>query len=143
MTRSFGWLTGGPAIVGLLVAASVHGSQISPVVAETAFLTVNVPIALPGVALAPGTYIFELADPSGRVDLVRVSSQDRSRVYFTGFTERIERPAGQRADRPLTLGESPAGAPRPILAWYPSHESTGHQFVFPSQSRQLLEAANR
>jgi hypothetical protein len=142
MTRRFGRLTSGAAIVGLLAAASVHGSQISPV-AETAYLTVNMPIALPGVALAPGTYIFELADPRGRVDLVRVSSRDRSRVYFTGFTERIERPASQRADRPLTLGESPAGAPRPILAWYPAHESTGHRFVYPTQSGQLLEAANR
>jgi hypothetical protein len=44
MIRPFGRLTGGTAIVGLLAAASVHGSQIPPV-AETSYLTVNVPIA--------------------------------------------------------------------------------------------------
>ena len=139
--RRFGLITGTLAIVGLLATASVHG--IDTPVAETMYLTVNRQIALPGMALAPGTYIFELADPRERVDIVRVSSRDRSRVYFTGFTMLVARPAGRGVDRPLVFGESHAGAPTPVAAWYPAHGTTGRQFVYPTGSRQLLGASTR
>src|SRR5262245_42548336 len=100
MTRTFSLVLGGIAIVGVLAGASVRAGHMTPL-AEPDYLTVNVPIALPGVALPPGTYIFELADPRGRVDLVRVSSLDRSQVYFMGFTQPVKRPTAQRTDRSL------------------------------------------
>jgi hypothetical protein len=136
VNRRFGLVTGGAAIVGLLATASVHGGQSAA--ARTTYLTVNTPIALPGVALAPGTYIFEFADGE-RLDVVRVSSRDRSQVYYTGFTKLVERPAGQRADRPLLFGESRTGAPRPITVWYPPNELTGCRFIYPKTSRQLID----
>ena len=132
--RKFGLVTGAAAIVGLLATVSVYGG--GSTAARTTYLSVNTPIALPGVALAPGTYIFELADE--HLDIVRVSSRDRSLVYFTGFTELIERPAGQRADRPISFGESRVGAPRPITVWYPPNDSTGRRFIYPKRSRQLM-----
>jgi hypothetical protein len=129
------------AIVGLLGAASVHGGETAE--GQTTYLTVNVPVALPGVALAPGTYIFELAKPGERLDVVRVSSRDRLQVYYTGFTELVERPVGLREDRPLSFGESRASSPRPITVWYPPNESIGHRFIYPNTSRQLIDHATK
>jgi hypothetical protein len=136
VNRRFGLVTGGAVIVGLLATVSVHGG--GSAAARTTYLTFNVPVALPGVALAPGTYIFELAAPGERLDLVHVLSRDRSQVYYAGFTELVGRSAGLRTDRPISFGESRMGAPRPITVWYPLNESTGHRFVYPKTSRQVI-----
>jgi hypothetical protein len=139
VNRRFALSTCSAAIVGLLGAGSVHGGETAA--ARTTYLTVNAPVALPGVALAAGTYIFEL--PGERLDVVRVLSRDRSQVYYTGFTDLVERPAGLRRDRPLSFGESRVGAPRPITVWYPPDESTGHRFVYPKTSRQLIDHGSK
>ena len=60
-------------------------------------VTFNQPVVLPGAELRAGTYIFELANPHVNLDLVRVSSRDRSKVYLTTCTRIIERPAGMPA----------------------------------------------
>jgi hypothetical protein len=93
-------------------------------------LTFSGSIALPGVTLPPGTYVFELADPNVSVDIVRVMSRDRKRVYLTQFTERVSRPAGAPATQLISLGESPRGVPAPVLAWYPTADPMGHRFIY-------------
>src|SRR5687768_207317 len=77
-------------------------------------LTFNGAVALPGVTLPAGTYVFEVVGNSS--DVVRVSSK-QGRHYFLGFTQRIERPAGERS--------------QPIAAWYPIGSSRGHRFLYP------------
>jgi hypothetical protein len=115
----------GAVAVALMLATTAHawigGHRMNN-------LTFSGPVALPGVALAAGAYIFERADMDTR--LIRVFSQDRSRVLYTGFTRTVTRPAGMRADRSVTFGEAPAGAPPRITAWYPVGGSTGHQFIY-------------
>lgn len=51
-------------------------------------------------------------------------------MYFTRFTYRIERSAGPNANRPVTLGEAPAGMAPPILAWFPAGGVMGHEFIY-------------
>jgi hypothetical protein len=91
-------------------------------------LTFNGAVALPGVTLPAGTYVFEVVGNGG--DIVRVSSK-QGRPYFMGFTERIERPRARRTDPVATLGEAPAGTPPPITAWHPIGSSRGHRFIYP------------
>ena len=116
----------GAAIVVLVMTASgnawVNHSRMTHV-------TFTGPVALPGVTLGGGTYIFELASPTS-LDLVRVLSRDRSRVYLTAFTTQVRRPAGMPADRLVSIGESPAGTPAPITAWYPLGDVMGHRFIY-------------
>lgn len=117
----------GAAMLGLVMAAPSNAFNSS----RTTYLTFSGPVALPGVTLGAGAYIFELADSSVSRDIVRVQSRDRSRVYWMGFTRLTQRPAGLRADRLVTLGETRKGTPPPITAWYPFGESTGNQFIYP------------
>jgi hypothetical protein len=94
---------------------------------QTMYLTFSAPVALPGVTLGAGTYVFErLAPPT----LVRVSSRDRRIVYLTAFTHLIERPAGLPADRYVMLRESRPGTAPPLRAWFPAGTSMGHEFIY-------------
>jgi hypothetical protein len=98
---------------------------------KTTYLTFSRSVSLPGAALASGTYTFQIANPDTKADIVRVTSRDGLVVYFTGFTRALERPRGMSRDDRVSLGESAAGVPPPILAWWPQNESTGRQFVYP------------
>ena len=110
---------------------------------RTSYLTFNVPVGIPGVGLASGTYIFELADPEVDPSIVRVSSRDRSTVYLMAFTELIRRPDGMRRDSPVSFGEAAPDSPVPIAAWYPAGESTGRRFIYRKSERRLVESIGR
>ena len=77
--------------MGLATVASTHADEAS----RTQYLTFTRPVALPGVTLKSGTYIFELADPDAAPDVVRVLSRDRKTVFLTAFTS-VDRSARQR-----------------------------------------------
>jgi hypothetical protein len=87
-------------------------------------------VALPGVVLPSGRYTFELAPPSGGLDVVRVTSRDGRRVMFQGFTNVVKRPAGLGENDLVTFGERAAGQPAPIDTWYPVGSPIGHRFIY-------------
>jgi len=114
----------GLAVFGILAERPSHGMSAD----HATRLTFSKPIALPGVTLGAGTYVFERAAPGSSLEIVRVSSADRRRVVFTGYTELVRRPAGSKAD--VTFGEAPRGAAVPVAAWYPSDTPIGHRFLY-------------
>ena len=112
--------------IGIAAAASMHANTEA---AHTQYVTFNHAVALPGVTLHAGTYIFEHADPDAAHDIVRVTSRDRKTVYLTAFTREIPRPAGMPLTQIVSLREAEAGAPAPITVWW-SDARTGQQFVY-------------
>jgi len=94
-------------------------------------ITFSGPVRLPGVTLSAGTYVFELADPTRDPNIVRVWNRDRTLVYLTVFTHRVDRPRNWPENRPVSIGEVAPGSVPPVLAWFPAGESIGHQFVYP------------
>ena len=86
---------------------------------------------LPGVTLPAGTYIFEVVNPNGGSDVVIVRSRDRSKVYLMQFTRAVYRPQSRQpeGDR-LRFGETPAGTPPPVKAWFPEGETRGREFIY-------------
>jgi len=116
----------GAAVVGLCLAASSHALG---TVNRTTYVTFSSDVALPGVKLAAGTYIFELPEPMTSPSLVRVLSRDRHKVHLMAFTHFVNRPAG--ADQKIvSLGEARRGEAPPITAWYPTDESMGREFIY-------------
>jgi hypothetical protein len=97
---------------------------------RTMSLTFGKPIALPGMALVPGTYVFELAAPRSDPRIVRVLSRDRSTVYFTGLTQLVSRLADPRRPVAVTFGKAPPGKAPPVMVWYPPGDSNGRRFVY-------------
>jgi hypothetical protein len=113
------------AVLLVIAAASSTGAwTMAPT--TTTYLTFTRSVAIPGVQLAPGTYIFELANPG----IVRVSSRDRTRVYLTTFTQNIDRPENMAADLLVLLGEASRGETPPVRAWFPEGENQGYEFRY-------------
>lgn len=116
----------GTLVLGLSVLVAAHEPENT---LHTNYLTFSGPVALPGVTLGAGTYIFERAVPTN-ADIVVVRDEGRSKVYFLGFTDRADRPAGMRDDQAVIIGEARRGSPPPITAWYPVGEPRGHRFIY-------------
>lgn len=116
---------------GLVVASLAAPVRVGAGALEkTMYLTFGGPVRLPGVSLAAGTYVFEIANPMTGGDVVRVSSRDGRTSYFQGFTSPVQKPPRLRSDAAISLGESSKDKPAPILAWFPAGESTGRQFRY-------------
>jgi hypothetical protein len=119
----------GVALAGLFAIAPRTTEAVST---SMTYLTFSGAVALPGVTLAAGTYIFDL--PAGDPSVVRVSSRDGSRVFFTAFTHIVNRPRGITSDQHVTLGEAAYGEPKPIQVWHVSTQGTswgGREFIYP------------
>ena len=114
----------GVFMLGLMEYAAASTAE------RTNYITFSRAVQLPGVTLGAGRYIFELPSPLTAPSVVQVLSRDRRTAYFMGFTHAVERPRGMRSDAPISLGESQAGAPPRIAAWWPIGENTGRQFVY-------------
>jgi hypothetical protein len=117
------------AVVGLtlavLVAASAYAWN-----TRMSYVTFSGTVALPEAVLPAGTYTFELPETSN-LDVVRVLSKDRSKVYFLGFTRATPRPFQMDPNRvTVTLGEAERGVPPPVATWYPIGSSIGHTFIY-------------
>ena len=117
------------AVAGLMAATSSQAAMPGTMFPKVNNLTFSHAVALPGVTLAPGTYVFE-AGPGGTDDnIVRVLSRNRQRLFYLGFTIPSQRPK----DAPvsvLTFGEVGPGRPAPITAWYPVGSAMGHEFLY-------------
>jgi hypothetical protein len=124
--------------VGLLVGIALAGSAAAATVFAEGWTLPNRPhyitfsraVALPGVELAAGTYIFELAAPETDQTVVRVSSRDRRHVYLQAFTYTVARPATLKKTEIVTFGEVRGAAAPPIAAWYPPDLESGRQFIY-------------
>jgi hypothetical protein len=115
-------------VASALSAPPLVHAMINP--ARTTYVTFGSPVALPGVSLAAGTYVFELASPAGDQSIVRVSSRDRARTYMTAFTRIVDRPVSLPAGQMIVFGETTPGQPATVLAWYPDGDVTGRQFIY-------------
>jgi hypothetical protein len=117
----------GVVLLGVL-ATSTTGAI--PNARRTTNFTFKASVALPGVTLPAGSYVFEVMNPDTSADLVRVMNRERNRTYTMQFTRRVQRPASGDLKAIVALGESPAGTPQPIKTWFPDNETTGREFIY-------------
>ena len=117
----------GVVLLGVL-ATSASGAMMDT--RRTTFFTFSGPVRLPGVTLPAGTYIFEVANPDGGSDVVQVLSRDRKTTYAMKLTRTIYRASAGDLKPIVSLGETPAGTPPPVKAWYPQFETRGREFIY-------------
>jgi hypothetical protein len=97
---------------------------------KTTYLKFSGAVALPGVTLNAGEYVFELVNPDTSSNVVRVMNRERSRVHLTALTRPTYRPAKANRGATATLGEGRSGSPPPVKAWFPEGEITGYEFIY-------------
>ncbi len=93
-------------------------------------LTFKTPVRLPGVVLLPGSYAFESGPLGSNPAVVRVTSVDYERVFYTGLTQSTLRPLGMARGEAVAFREAPTGSPRPIAMWFPLGSRNGHTFIY-------------
>jgi hypothetical protein len=117
----------GIVLLGVLTTSSTGASMDTR---QTTHFTFSGPVRLPGVTLPAGTYTFEVANPFSGSDIVRVTSRDRSKVYAMQFTRFVHRESTGTLNATIALGETSAGNPPPVKAWYPQFETRGREFIY-------------
>ena len=113
-------------VLGVLAAS---GATLTAGSSRTTYFTFSAPVMLPGVVLAPGTYVFDrmsVVDPT----LIRVRDRKTSKLQLITFTRLVHRPTDRNLDSTIALGEAMKGAPRPINIWFPQGETLGYQFIY-------------
>jgi hypothetical protein len=124
-TRRLTLLAAGVVFLGFFVATSVSAVTFN----KTMYVQFSGNVALPGVVLPKGEYLFELVDPMTSRSVVRVQNRQRSQLFLQAITRRVQRRPGIKAGT-LALGEAASGTPRRILAWYPEDDSLGYEFIY-------------
>lgn len=124
--------------VGLTVPALWDPAQASVApFDQLSYMTFTQPVALPGVTLPAGEYIFRLPARNTSRMVLQVLSKDRAHVYATLLTvptSRIE----ATDDPTVTFHESPAGTAPPIQAWFYAGERFGMEFAYPEDQAKLI-----
>jgi len=94
--------------------------------------TFSQPIALPGVTLPAGTYVFRLADPTIDRKVVQVLDATGRRSYALLHSVPTYR-ADASNESAVSLMETREGMPAAIKTWWPFGENVGFEFVYPEE----------
>ena len=127
LARKIVHILSGIVLLGVLATTST-GAMWN--VRRTTTFTFKSAVALPGVTLAPGSYVFEVMNPDAGADLIRVMNRDRNKTYSLQFTRFTHRPQTGNLQSTISLGETPSGTPQPIKTWFPEYETTGREFIY-------------
>ena len=126
----------GAFLLASFVAAVATGDTIDK---RTTF-TFNTPVAVPGVTLPAGSYLFHVVDKDTR-EVVQVLSGDGKTPYAMFFAMPIWRSAAS-ADPELTFIETAADMPPAIRAWWYPGDTIGYEFLYGrDQARRLAEGS--
>src|SRR6188472_3765323 len=109
--------------------ALVAGMSVATAVAQTAdkrtLFTFSGPVAIPGVTLPAGQYLFRLPDSTTNAKVVQVLSADGTKPYAMFFTYPAERL--EAASQPeVRFMETAKDMPPAIRTWWYPGERTGY-----------------
>jgi hypothetical protein len=92
-------------------------------------VTFSAPVEVPGMVLPAGTYVFQLEDNPGFLNVLRIYNQDATRLVTTVMTVNgyRERPSGKAL---FTLEERSGGTPQALHTFFEPGKNYGHVFVY-------------
>ena len=124
--------------LGLGVALCASAAQAQPEDKHTYF-TFSGPIALPGVTLPAGRYVFRIVDTTTSRKVIQVLSDDEKKPFAMMNTIPDTRRDAPK-DATVAFYETPRGTPAAVKSWWYPGETTGYQFIYPrAQARQIAQ----
>jgi hypothetical protein len=123
----------GVVLAGVLLAVAIAGAR--PFDKRTHF-TFSGPVAIPGVTLPAGEYIFRLVDTSSRnvIQALSANGQQSYAMFFGRHALRTDIPT----EPELRFMETAAGMPRAVESWWYPGVRSGYEFVYPRERARLL-----
>jgi hypothetical protein len=127
----------------VLLACVLEGTGSAQTYDKRTVFTFSGPVALPGVTLPAGQYLFRLADPIDNRNVVNVLSADGKTSYGMFLSLPAER--FEAASTPVVrFMETATGMPAAIKAWWYPNERSGYEFMYPKdQARRLAQGAGQ
>ena len=125
----------GVAVSVVLTAAIAAGQTFD----KRTIFTFSQPIALPGVTLPAGEYVFRLVDTTTSRMAIQVLSKDETKAYALLLSiPEIRRDASGKPE--VRFMETAKGHPNAVKTWWYPQETTGYEFIYPkSQARALAK----
>jgi hypothetical protein len=125
------------ATVLLALFALGAGAQ-QPDTRDRTIMTFSGAVELPGLRLEPGTYVFRLADTTGR-NVIQVLSEDEMEVLGQWLFVSAERQE-VTGDTVVTFRETEAGANATpaVQFWFYPGERIGKEFIYPKDQAMRI-----
>src|SRR5918993_2407695 len=124
-----------------MVTISVDAGAQGPANQDT-FFTFSQPVELPKTTLPAGTYFFQLMDSPSNRHIVRVMSQDRTKLHATLMAipyYSTDRPSDEPQVRFLEVpAANGAAASNAIKIWFYPGNTVGHEFIWPRDRAMAL-----
>jgi hypothetical protein len=127
------------SVLVVLVGAASGASAFTSTSDKRTYFTFNQPVALPGVTLPAGTYMFRLADDTSSRKVIQIANKQGTESYAMLHTMPAYR-ADASGDPEIRFMETASGAPIAVRAWWKDGERTGYEFIY---SKEQLAALNR
>ena len=117
------------AVAGVTMLPSVRADDWN----KETVVTLNTSVAVPGQVLAPGQYVFKLADDDSDRNIVQIFNEDQRHLITTLMAVSAQRtePTG---DTVITLVEQSNGH-EAIGKWFFAGEQSGVEFLYPGSQR--------
>lgn len=129
----FIWTVCGIAILAALTAGVARAQTFDK---RTVF-TFNQPIALPGVTLPAGEYLFRIVDTDSSRKVIQVLSGDGKTPYaMLHSIPDIRRDASSNPE--IRFMETAKGHPNAVKTWWYPHETIGYEFIYPKDQALAL-----
>lgn len=117
------------ALVGLMAASLAPVTKADPLYKRTE-VTFHQPVEIPGMVLAPGTYVMKLLDPYLHRNYVRFYNPQENHMYAM-----VRAVPDYRVTAPdhtvITFEERAHSAPQAIKEWFPAGDNWGEEFIYP------------
>jgi hypothetical protein len=127
------------AFTGLLLAGVMGGTALAQSFDKRTFFTFSGPVAVPGVTLPAGEYMFRVADAATQRNVLQVLSADGKTSYAKFFALRAYRPDSEAVPEPeLRFLETAAGMPQAVKTWWYPSDRDGYEFIYPKEQLRLL-----
>ena len=126
------------SVLVVLVGAASGANAFTNTSDKRTYFTFSQPVALPGVTLPAGTYMFRLADDTTTRKVIQVSNREGTQNFAMLHTMPVYRPDAPR-DPEVRFMETASGAPIAVRAWWQQGERTGYEFIY---SKEQLAAMN-
>ena len=128
--------------LGMGVALFASAAQAQPEDKRTYF-TFSAPVALPGVTLPAGRYLFRIVDTTTSRKVIQVLSDDQKKPYVMVNTIPDQR-LDPVQDPTVSFYETPRGAPAAVKSWWYPGESIGYQLIYPrAQAKQIAKQTEK
>jgi len=97
-------------------------------------ITIDTAVAVPGQVLAPGRYIFKLAESNADRNIVQIFSEDQRHLIATLLAAPAQR--NEVTDNTvITFKEQPNGGPEALAKWFYPGELSGVEFLYGGAQR--------